>query len=574
MFFFFFCARLKIYFHHQQNEALFAETAALFHSQTEKFYEGNEALLKATLKAKEVLSSTPASSTGHSTPAEAPMDAPQPLMQQRRKIQRLHEVVVDAMIGQAKEEKRQQRAVLADNEITLGKVVTQSFGGDVWIDGSEPKEITRQLQELEKLRKDIRDNSKELRTLLHTNSSEEKNTETEIALEVNRRKLDYYRRFEQDLQSQHADFKAKKAIHIKEQRRFRDEAHSLYSKYPLLDHGRYLVLSMLGKGGFSEVWRGCDIQTCQLVAIKIHQCCSTWTAEKKAHYLRHARREFDIQQRARHERVVSLLDCFELNQDSFCTILQYTPYGDLDSYIKKHREIPEGTARCLIVQIISGLAYLHELKVIHYDLKPGNVLFFSPSEVKLTDFGLSKNIVGSGTAGEETAIDLTSQGSGTYWYLPPECFETRFVPKVTAKVDIWAVGVVFYQMLFGKRPFGHDSTQKQLFSKQIIFNAGAVEFPAKPKVSDTAKDIIQRCCTRESTQRPSAAELITEPYFFQTVGPGAKRMQQRTAAVVAASTKRPRTLLTDTANVQKLPPPTPQDAEKDEQPSAKRAKTG
>lgn len=78
--------------------------------------------------------------------------------------------------------------------------------------------------------------------------------------------------------------------------------------------------------------------------------------------------------------------------------------------------------------------------------------------VKLTDFGLSKQVEGSDEAGN---MELTSQGAGTYWYLPPECFDTSSgAPKISSKVDVWSVGVIFYQCIYGKRPFGHGQSQQ------------------------------------------------------------------------------------------------------------------
>jgi tousled-like kinase len=102
------------------------------------------------------------------------------------------------------------------------------------------------------------------------------------------------------------------------------------------------------------------------------------------------------------------------------------------------------------------LKYLSERQnpIIHYDLKPANILLQSGSatgEIKITDFGLSKQIENSD---DGDSIELTSQGAGTYWYLPPETFQ-HFGhgggPKISSKVDVWSVGVIFYQCLFGKR---------------------------------------------------------------------------------------------------------------------------
>ena len=99
-----------------------------------------------------------------------------------------------------------------------------------------------------------------------------------------------------------------------------------------------------------------------------------------------------------------------------------------------HGSISEREARVIIAQIFSGLAYLShaQRRVIHYDLKPGNVLFDSAGRVKITDFGLSKVME---EAGGSDGLELTSQGAGTYWYLPPECFQTSCVPpKISSKV--------------------------------------------------------------------------------------------------------------------------------------------
>eukprot|EP00494_Astrolonche_serrata_P031674 UN31943 len=110
-------------------------------------------------------------------------------------------------------------------------------------------------------------------------------------------------------------------------------------------------------------------------------------------------------------------------------------------YLKIKRSIRENEARCIIAQVLSGLEYLNQQKqpIIHYDLKPANLLLYK-GEVKITDFGLSK-MIESCTISE---IELTSPGAGTYWYLAPECFSGG---KISNRVDMWAVGVIFYQML-------------------------------------------------------------------------------------------------------------------------------
>ncbi len=83
----------------------------------------------------------------------------------------------------------------------------------------------------------------------------------------------------------------------------------------------------------------------------------------------------------------------------------------------------------------------------------GNILLTGGSvgDIKITDFGLSK-IMDPEIYNPDHGMDLTSQGAGTYWYLPPECFMVgKTPPKISSKVDIWSVGVIFYQCLYGKK---------------------------------------------------------------------------------------------------------------------------
>jgi len=289
---------------------------------------------------------------------------------------------------------------------------------------------------------------------------------------------------------------------------------SNFRTYPLFQADRYQLLNMVGRGGFSEVFRAYDFENNRYCAVKIHQLSKDMTDPQRQSYIRRAMREYDIQKVLIHPRVVTLQDCFPISTRAFGTVLELCKGETLDNYIKRHGALPEKEARGIVIQIFSGLKYMNTngRKIIHYDLKPGN-LFFHCGEVKIADFGLSKVI--HENHGE--SIDLTSQGAGTYWYLPPECFvqagqEDR--PKISNKVDVWSTGVIFFEMLFKRRPFGHGQSQEALLrSCMAATQPFALEIPQMPKVSADGKDFLKRVLTINREQRPDVIEAFNDPYL-------------------------------------------------------------
>jgi tousled-like kinase len=275
-------------------------------------------------------------------------------------------------------------------------------------------------------------------------------------------------------------------------------------------------MSQLGRGGFSEVWRAYDLEELREVAVKIHQLDTRWSEARIENYTKHVAREYEIHREVRHPRIVTLHDVFEIDDNSFATVLECCEGTDLDTMLKERKKLPEDHARAILLQILSGMKYLSTPSsdgkrqgIIHYDLKPGNILFDGNGDAKITDFGLSK-IMDSEDPGD--SMELTSQGAGTYWYLPPECFITTASVRITNKVDVWSIGVIFYQMLYGKRPFGDGQSQECVLTNNVMLNAREVQFPDDPVISQDAKDFICQCLTYEQALRPNIAELCKSPY--------------------------------------------------------------
>jgi tousled-like kinase len=309
-----------------------------------------------------------------------------------------------------------------------------------------------------------------------------------------------------------------KGAHIRALKRVACEDASRFRCSPKLND-RYVLLELLGKGGFSEVWRAYDLTEIREVAVKIHQLDPRWSEAKKENYTKHVSREYEIHRNVRHPRIVSLFDVFEIDNNSFATVLECCNGTDLDTMLKIKRRFPEPEARFIILQILTGMKYLSQPSpdgirsgIIHYDLKPGNILFDEYGDAKITDFGLSKII---DTSDASDSMELTSQGAGTYWYLPPECFLTSDTVRISNKVDVWSIGVIFFQMLFGKRPFGDGQSQDSILSNQTVLNAREVEFPSEPKVSEDCKQFIRTCLTYDQTFRPNIAQLCENHYIIQ-----------------------------------------------------------
>ncbi|KAG9335120.1 hypothetical protein JZ751_005683, partial [Albula glossodonta] len=361
--------------------------------------------------------------------------------------------------------------------------------------------------------------------------------------EIFKLRLGHLKKEEAEIQAELERLERVRNLHIRELKRINNEDSSQFKDHPTLNE-RYLLLHLLGRGGFSEVYKAFDLFEQRYAAVKIHQLNKNWREEKKENYhkyvillstenregfpscmvtglcfcFRHACREYRIHKQLDHPRIVKLYDYFSLDTDTFCTVLEYCEGNDLDFYLKQHKLMSEKEARSIVMQIVNALRYLNEIKppIIHYDLKPGNILLVDGTacgEIKITDFGLSK-IMDDDNYGVD-GMDLTSQGAGTYWYLPPECFVVgKEPPKISNKVDVWSVGVIFFQCLYGRKPFGHNQSQQDILQENTILKATEVQFPVKPVASNEAKAFIRRCLAYRKEDRFDVHQLGSDSYLL------------------------------------------------------------
>jgi eukaryotic-like serine/threonine-protein kinase len=203
--------------------------------------------------------------------------------------------------------------------------------------------------------------------------------------------------------------------------------------------GKYRITQLVAQGGMGAVYKGIHPTLKRNVILK------KLTARGSPQFIERFKREARIMMDFKHDGIVTVYDHFK-EGSSYYIVLEYVDGLSLDELIQRRRSLPNELGLYVFLQVCLALKYAHDSGVIHRDIKPSNILISRKGEVKLVDFGI---------AGYEEERDeaLTAPGMtlGTLAYMPPEQFKnTRNVDKCA---DIYAMGVMLYEMATGKKPF-------------------------------------------------------------------------------------------------------------------------
>jgi len=220
---------------------------------------------------------------------------------------------------------------------------------------------------------------------------------------------------------------------------------------PLTTLNRYELLEKLGEGGFGVVYRGRDPMLERLVAIKELRADLTSDLD----YIERFRREARLAASLRHPNIVTVIEVGE--QDGrYYLVMDYLPGGSLKDRLEGGKPLPMAQVVELLRPLAEALDYAHAKGVIHRDVKPSNVLFGEDGRPVLTDFGLVKST-------KERSTTTTGKVLGTPEYMAPEQIQGGETSPAT---DLYALGVIAYQMFTGRVPFS-GSTPYEIQSGHV-----------------------------------------------------------------------------------------------------------
>jgi serine/threonine protein kinase len=209
--------------------------------------------------------------------------------------------------------------------------------------------------------------------------------------------------------------------------------------------GRYHILEQLGEGGMATVYKAYDTRLERDVAVKVIRK-SAFSQEVVERMLKRFEREAKALARLTHPNIVGVIDYGEYEGSPYL-VMPYLPGGTLKQRLGK--PIPWQDAARTLLPISRALQFAHEQSIVHRDVKPANILITLSGEPMLTDFGIAKIL----ETDEVTALTSTGMGVGTPEYMAPEQWAGNAGPQT----DIYALGVVLYEMITGRKPYIADT---------------------------------------------------------------------------------------------------------------------
>ncbi len=251
---------------------------------------------------------------------------------------------------------------------------------------------------------------------------------------------------------------------------------------------RYRIIGLLGRGGMGEVYRADDLKLGQPVALKFLP--ERFAAEKER--LERFYAEVRIARQVSHPNVCRVYDVGEIDGQHYLS-MEYVDGEDLASLLKRIGRLPPDKALEISRELCAGLAAAHDRGVLHRDLKPSNVMVDGRGRARITDFGLAV-----------AAADVVEgEVSGTPAYMAPEQLAGR---GATVRSDVYALGLVLYELSTGKKAF--DAASLDDLKRKHTEEAPTAPSKVAPGFDPAVERVILRCLEKDPAQRPSSVAQV------------------------------------------------------------------
>jgi len=261
---------------------------------------------------------------------------------------------------------------------------------------------------------------------------------------------------------------------------------------------RYIRGRLLGKGGFAKCYEFTCCETKKVFAAKKVSKSGLKNSRAKQKLIS----EIKIHKSLHHPHIVSFEHYFE-DTDNVYILLEMCQNQSLNELLKRRKRLTELEVQCYLVQIIKALKYLHAHKVIHRDLKLGNLFLSDKMEVKVGDFGLATKLEFEGERKRTVC--------GTPNYIAPEILDGK--QGHSYEVDVWSLGVICYTLIIGKPPF--ETQDVKTTYKKIKMNS--YNFPEGAIISEPAKSLIREILVTDPWKRPSLDKILDSDFFHMGV---------------------------------------------------------
>jgi tRNA A-37 threonylcarbamoyl transferase component Bud32 len=271
--------------------------------------------------------------------------------------------------------------------------------------------------------------------------------------------------------------------------------------------GRYEILGQIGKGAMGVVYKGKDSKLQRLTAIKTIRFGDDFNDEQVDDIKKQFYHEAEMVAGLSHPNIVAIYDIGE-DLDLSYLAMEYLDGESLDQYRRKNKHLTARECINIIIQVCDALEYAHGRNIVHRDIKPANIMILENGVVKVTDFGVARSISGSQTR--------TGVVKGTPYYMSPEQAKGE---KVTGASDIFALGVVFYQLLTGKLPFTGESLAAIMYQTMTVDPVSAAKH--NPKIGQKMLVILNRALEKKRQDRYETAGKMADDLWklVQKKGP-------------------------------------------------------